>query len=578
MRGLPQRHVPLYLNGIPVNSAADGQFDPRLIATENIAEIKIMPGVSSVLYGPGTTAGLINIITRRGAGDWHGRALVETASGTPLGGDVSVLTSASVGGRMAGTDVFVSGSAADSPGFTDADGYRTPNSDTRRTNLFANLAHGWDGVSVGLSAGYVNGEQGLPYNSINDPANLFLMPQQFERLDRIEGGFAQGDVNFDSVGPFTARLSGYVNVLNTEDNRYDDATFSSMTNTRVQSFHQLFDSAVSGGRIALGYDLAEAGHISSTLGVQRDVLKLSGFIRNISITTGGGGGGGGGGGATGTFAVRPLDIEAASTTTSAAFEYAISPLEKLHATVGASAHWFDRGAVTKEGTQLAASLAYDLTPDVTVSAGAARKVRFPTLQQLFDAQRGNVNLSAEVGKTYEATAAWAPITGVGVTASLFRTRIDGFIQNDQATQQFTNKDTLSRGIELAGHVRVSERLRFAASYTHLNTTDETTGARVNFRPTDLARIAADVDITDAWSLHGALAYGGGEIVTARSGPFQQQGLPDRTTVDLRTAYSFTGLGVKVWLASENLFNAQHENAPGVAAPGRTFIAGIQAGF
>jgi len=205
-------------------------------------------------------------------------------------------------------------------------------------------------------------------------------------------------------------------------------------------------------------------------------------------------------------------------------------------------------------------------------------VRFPTLQQMFDAQRGNATLSAEVGKAYEATVAWAPVDGAGLSLTGFRTRIDGFIQNDQTTQQFTNKDTLSRGIELAGHIAVNARLRLAASYTHLKTTDETTGARVNFRPTDLARIEANMDLTPAWSLHGTLAYDAGEIVTARSGPFQQQDLPDRTTVDVRTAYTFADLGLKVWLASENLFNAHHENAPGFAAPGRTFIAGIQASF
>jgi vitamin B12 transporter len=61
MRGLPPRHAPLYLNGIPINSAADGQFDPRLIPSESIAEIVVVEGNGSVLHGPGTTAGLIEI-------------------------------------------------------------------------------------------------------------------------------------------------------------------------------------------------------------------------------------------------------------------------------------------------------------------------------------------------------------------------------------------------------------------------------------------------------------------------------------------------------------------------------------
>src|SRR5579864_131033 len=35
LRGLPPRHTPLFLNGFPINSAADGQFDPRLLPVEN---------------------------------------------------------------------------------------------------------------------------------------------------------------------------------------------------------------------------------------------------------------------------------------------------------------------------------------------------------------------------------------------------------------------------------------------------------------------------------------------------------------------------------------------------------------
>ena len=50
LRGFTSRHVVLLLNGVPINSTYDGQFDPAIIPTENIAKIKVSYGTSSVLY------------------------------------------------------------------------------------------------------------------------------------------------------------------------------------------------------------------------------------------------------------------------------------------------------------------------------------------------------------------------------------------------------------------------------------------------------------------------------------------------------------------------------------------------
>ena len=51
LRGLRSRHVILLLDGIPVNSTYDGNFDPTLIPVESIERIKVSYGNHSVLYG-----------------------------------------------------------------------------------------------------------------------------------------------------------------------------------------------------------------------------------------------------------------------------------------------------------------------------------------------------------------------------------------------------------------------------------------------------------------------------------------------------------------------------------------------
>ena len=91
VRGFRSRHVLLLINGVQVNSTADGQFDPARISTKAIREIKVSYGSSSVLYGDNAMAGVIEITTV----DDKPEASLEVSGGTP--------DQKGVGGRYSGT-------------------------------------------------------------------------------------------------------------------------------------------------------------------------------------------------------------------------------------------------------------------------------------------------------------------------------------------------------------------------------------------------------------------------------------------------------------------------------------------
>jgi len=67
VRGFRSRHVRLLLNGAPLASTFDGQFDPAIVPVENIAKIKVSYGTASLLYGAGGLGGVINIVTKKGS-------------------------------------------------------------------------------------------------------------------------------------------------------------------------------------------------------------------------------------------------------------------------------------------------------------------------------------------------------------------------------------------------------------------------------------------------------------------------------------------------------------------------------
>ena len=90
IRGFRSRHVVLLLDGIPINSTFDGNFDPSLIPVESIEKIKVSYGTHSVLYGDGGLGGVINIVTKRGKTGIRGTVLGEAGEGDHYLGSVNL--------------------------------------------------------------------------------------------------------------------------------------------------------------------------------------------------------------------------------------------------------------------------------------------------------------------------------------------------------------------------------------------------------------------------------------------------------------------------------------------------------
>jgi len=69
LRGAKTDYTVILLNGIPVSdpSGTGGAFDIRMFPVEQIERIEILKGAQSTLYGSDAIAGVINIITKKGA-------------------------------------------------------------------------------------------------------------------------------------------------------------------------------------------------------------------------------------------------------------------------------------------------------------------------------------------------------------------------------------------------------------------------------------------------------------------------------------------------------------------------------
>jgi outer membrane receptor for ferrienterochelin and colicin len=170
IRGLRTRNIVLLQDGVPLNSGYDGQFDPAAIPADNIAEIKVTRGGSSVLYGPGGNAGVIEIITKSAGGSLRASAAgeYEFSEAYELRGSLS--------GQAGGAGLSLWGSVADRDHFELSDDFEPTtlqpdgdrvNSDREQSALQGNVVFNEDGLRTGLSVSYRDGEYGKPPTAPN---------------------------------------------------------------------------------------------------------------------------------------------------------------------------------------------------------------------------------------------------------------------------------------------------------------------------------------------------------------------------------------------------------------------------
>lgn len=81
VRGFDPRQVPVFLDGIPQYVPYDGYIDFGRFTTFDLAEIRVAKGAASLLYGPNTLGGAINLVSRKPAAPLEGDVRLGAGSG-----------------------------------------------------------------------------------------------------------------------------------------------------------------------------------------------------------------------------------------------------------------------------------------------------------------------------------------------------------------------------------------------------------------------------------------------------------------------------------------------------------------
>ncbi len=571
IRGLRSRHVLLLVDGIPFNSTFDGQFDPSSIPVENIAKIKVSYGNHSVLYGQGGLAGVINVITKKGKKGVHGSAKAE------LGEKDRHLEEFTLSGAKNKWDFFVSGSAFETDGYPLSDDFKATaleskelreNSDRKNKNVLANVGFAPnDKCQVGLVVNYLKGEYGKPPSTLaktDDP--LFAKNPKYVRVEHIEGLSSQISVSSDLPGPLDMRGWFFINQLDEDENRYDDEKYNTIT--KNGSYSQDTRTEIYGGTLQTGLDLQSFGRFTLGLSAENQQYETKGTkIIKIKKKT----------------QPEDFDDEWDVKVYSASMEHELFRFKPLGIVLGYGHSWFEKQSGAGENdSHFLAGAHYDFSKDFRIKGSFARKIRFPSIRQLYDVDSGNPNLIAERSYNYELGLEKRLPRDSSIILTLFRMDVAGYIEKIPPIDRFLNNDKYRfQGLELTAETRFFRNLLLRGGYTLLYTRDRSSQwdrDELQYRPEHKFSLEGKYSFENGFGIYMNVMYVADQYYYSETTPPLKRELNDYALVSIKIDKALFNDRLNLYVGADNLLDKNYEESFALPQAGRTIYGGAEIRF
>jgi vitamin B12 transporter len=549
IRGAKSEHTLVMIDGIEVN---DPSTVGRLaivgsLSADAVERIEIVRGPQSTLYGSDAMGGVINIITRKGAGKPSGSLEFKAGSFGAFTGGGQVMGSTARSNYMLGVS------------FTDSDGISAASSrygngeDDGWKNLTLSTRLGWtpgDSFEGELTARFIDdssdldnygGPGGDDPNYTMDSTQLFIRPRL--RLKLLDGLWDQ------SLGlSFTGIERDYRN--RTDARHPDDSSKESYKGRMIKVDWQHNLRVHEGNTVVLGLEEEKES-------MKSDYDSESAWGPYSS-----------------TFRERD------SRTSSVYVQDSINVLNSWFTTLGMRIDDHDRFG---SKTTWRASSSYALGrfgTRIRASIGTAFKA--PSLYQLFSPEYGNRALDPETSTGWDAGVEqkiWGDSLALEVT--YFSNRFEDLIDFDSATSRYVNvNEAKTSGIESSVTFRPTGRIDLTAAYTFTGTEDSSTDRDLLRRPRNKASLDADVRIIEDAGIHAQLLY-----VGARDDAYYDQAaftsvrvrLDPYTVTNLWAWYSLND-NARIFVQVDNLFDRDYEEIYGYGTPGLSCRAGLRMSF
>jgi vitamin B12 transporter len=523
VRGGNSNHTLVVIDGVKVNSPTTGAFDLAHLTVDQIERIEILRGTQSPLYGSEATAGVVNIVTKRGREQDRDSLTVEGGSyGTRRG----TLTHAARGPvwtrawSISRWDAQGFSKASDDLGNAERDGYAN-------TTFAMKLGRG-SGVGGQFDLALRLTDATTDIDDASSPPPDFL-PADSPAKSRNKAAVVGGTLS-RLIRPWWDHklIVGWSRDHGTTGR----GTFGN-SDIDAQSRQLEWQHTLSLGPdnlVTAGYEyLRRSARYNGDY--DQSVVSNSFFIHDQFA------------------AFDPLTFSLSARTD--------------------GNNRFGRHDTFKIGSSL-----NHRSSGTRVFANYGTGFRGPTLNDLFAAFGGNPNVKPETSRGYEAglTQEAGPLA---VTGSYFHTDFDDLIVVVQDTVDpnlfvATNvKSAMVKGFETTAELR-APKSRILASYTYTSTHDSSTDDQLLRRPRNKAGIALIFEPEPHASLRVDTRYVGERLDVGST-------LPSYLVTDVAASHRW-GANLEGFVRADNLFDRDYEEVTGYGTAGRSVYAGVTARF
>ncbi|OZY87063.1 TonB-dependent receptor [Cellvibrio mixtus] len=578
VRGFDLRQVPVFLDGIPVYVPYDGYVDLGRFNTFGIAHIDVAKGFSSLIYGPNTLGGAINLVSRKPGEILEG----EIGAGTSWddnGNNNSRRVYTNIGSNQGSwylqaglsyLDVDSFSLPDDFPARRFEDGGERNNSYSDDRKISVKLAftpNETDEYSLSYSS--QQGEKGNPpYAGAITTINARYWQWPVWDKDSL---YFLSNTQWDRV---SLKVRAYHDTYQNSLFTYDDATYT--TQNRPSSFKSWYDDYTNGASAQLDFQLHTNNLLKAAYHWKEDIHREHNAGEPWRKTSD----------RTQSLVLEDTHniTDALSVVAGVSHDWRESlDAEDYNANTGVITD-FPKGDNSANNTTL--GLFYRVTEASRAHLTAARKHRFATIKDRFSYRMGsaipNPDLRSEAADHIELGYEHQLNDRLRWDISLFRSDITDMIQaisipasactSPPCSQMQNIGEVRATGVDTGVHFSFG-RVALGAVYSYLDR-DNITSPSVYLIDTPQHKMAADLrwDITRAWNITATTEASSSRYTTS-NGVQQTAGFG---VTNIKTGYRIFDKKLLIEAGVRNAFDRFYEYSEGFPEAGRSWF--LQANY
>lgn len=566
LRGAGERQLLVFLDGTLLNIPWDNRADLSLIPAEAVAHITTSAGLASVLYGPNSLGGVVNVVTREYASE------PGSFSSRILFGDNGTFEATGYGGTPAGNWHFMAGG-----GYRRTDGFSLPSAYDLRLNGGNSLRRGTQreladallragyifpsGDEITLALRFIDGTQGVAPEIGSSKPRFWNIPLSRREILTLQMK--------NHLGNGTGTMLESSLSLDFSQNRieqFDDATHSNLDDAESGN-----DRTVS-GRMLL-----------KTLAGERSLLRagVSGFLSEHIESF---------------FSLPGIENTYAQYLLSLGAEYEYHPGNSWVLLAGGSV---DASGYPSTGdkpvvnatvnSSFTAGFVWSAAERLSIRGTVGRKTRFPSMRELFSGALGkfapNPGLKpenaivSEIGAHFSAGMFDFDVAGFG---TFIRDGITRITLADNRFQRVNLDNIMRTGIETRFTIMPSPGFRFSGWVTYLyargeNQETKTFSDTLEYEPSLTAFLVSAWEVTDHVQLLAEMDYQSRQFGLL-AGASRFIAVEPRIVFNARLSVQLgrvAGAPLSVFFRVNNIFDQVMYYKAGLPGPGRTVRAGFR---